>query len=96
MSGKTDNFYTTGESKQSMIGVTRPSAAHGRMQLIRVHWEGSGYRVIRAGIGASSGLGLCNSLEQLGVMLRQFGVGQPDVANVFRQLESSAQAEVRI
>jgi len=47
-------------------------------------------------MGAFSGMGLCESPEQLGAMLRQFGVEQSGVSNVFRQLEASPDAELRI
>ena len=77
------------------MGPVRSNVAPGA-QRVRVRWKGTGYRVELVGMGQAAKVALCNSPEELGVILREFGVGQPILWQLFRQLEASADAEVSV
>jgi hypothetical protein len=58
--------------------------------------ERAGYRAELIGAGLGAKVALCNSLEELGSILRESGIGKPGVAGIFRRLEASADVEVML
>jgi hypothetical protein len=66
-------------------------------RVVRVRWDGTGYRVVRVGsIPGTDWVVSCASPEQVGSALRGLGVSSRAVAWIFRQLEASEDAEVRV
>jgi hypothetical protein len=77
--------------RQDSTKVRRPAT------VVRVRWEGTDYRV--ASIGATPGTDWvlsCASPEQVGAALRGLGLPSWAVASVFRQLEASEDAVVKV
>jgi len=66
-------------------------------KVIEVHREGTDYQVLRATADeATADMMTCSSRQQLIGVLRGFGVGDPGLASIFIQLETSADAELRM
>ena len=67
-----------------------------RSKTIRVRWIGTGYRVELIGAGLAAKVALCNSIEELRLILKEFGMGQPSVVQVYKELQVSRNVEVMI
>ena len=89
------NFDVTRESKEIVTELAQ-TTVRVRSKTIRVRWLGTGYRVELIGAGRAAKVALCNSTEELRLILREFGLGQPGVAQIYRELQVSRDVEVRM
>jgi hypothetical protein len=90
------NFDMTREPKQRVTELAQTTVRDVRSKTIRVRWLGTGYRVELIGAGRAAKVALCNSTEELRLIMREFGLGQPGVAQIYRELQVTRDVEVRM
>jgi hypothetical protein len=65
-------------------------------RLIYVHWVEIGYQVVGVREQEPAELLFCESPEELGMVLRQWGVAQMGVSLLFTQLAKSPDAQLKL